>query len=569
MAPYTEIESPMLLIKNSAEGSLSVCQDAVDALKRIGQPLVVVAIVGKYRTGKSFLLNRLAGKQEGFALGGSVQSKTKGIWIWCRPHPRMTDHCLVLLDTEGLGDVEKGDESNDNKLFALAILLSSMLVYNSKGTIDQQALQDIDYVTQLTSIIQTKSGTENDEGKDFMEYFPGFVWVVRDFTLELKIDKQSITADQYLENALQLKPGSDEKSKKFNLPKQCIRYYFRSRNCFVLDCPGNRHVLQNVETVNESKLEPGFVQACNKFCDFIYTKAKGKTVPNCGNKVVTGGIFAHLVNTYVDTIGSGKLAILDKVVATLAEAENEKAVNEAKKHYEVNMNQEVVLPTETAAELNNIHEKCHKEAFDIFLKRALGSTEKHKDKLEAVVKKIFEDYSKRNEKKSEEKCKDLLKELFEEIDTKITSNSYAKAGGYVEYLTDRKDAVKSYNSNPQKGVKAKEILKEFLDQKMSESECIRQMDQGLTEQQKRIEAEKEKQAQLELQKAANDHQLQMMKEMMESVARSNEQMMNKFMKILEDEREAAKRQTMELDELKLRERAKMEKESNSPPCTIQ
>lgn len=44
---------------------------------------------------------------QGFALGATIQSKTKGIWMWCVPHPEKRDHTLVLLDTEGLGDVEK------------------------------------------------------------------------------------------------------------------------------------------------------------------------------------------------------------------------------------------------------------------------------------------------------------------------------------------------------------------------------------------------------------------------------------------------------------------------------
>ena len=43
----------------------------------------------------------------GFSLGSTVQSHTKGIQMWCVPHPKKPDHTLVLLDTEGLGDVEK------------------------------------------------------------------------------------------------------------------------------------------------------------------------------------------------------------------------------------------------------------------------------------------------------------------------------------------------------------------------------------------------------------------------------------------------------------------------------
>lgn len=49
----------------------------------------------------------LFGHLSGFALGATIQSKTKGIWMWALPHPNKVGHTLVLLDTEGLGDVEK------------------------------------------------------------------------------------------------------------------------------------------------------------------------------------------------------------------------------------------------------------------------------------------------------------------------------------------------------------------------------------------------------------------------------------------------------------------------------
>ncbi|GCC39784.1 hypothetical protein chiPu_0023406 [Chiloscyllium punctatum] len=65
--------------------------------------------------------------------------------MWCVPHPEKPNHCLVLLDTEGLGDVEKGDHTNDCWIFSLAVLLSSTFVYNSVGTIDQYALEKLQY----------------------------------------------------------------------------------------------------------------------------------------------------------------------------------------------------------------------------------------------------------------------------------------------------------------------------------------------------------------------------------------------------------------------------------------
>ncbi|MEE6508504.1 hypothetical protein FKM82_021430, partial [Ascaphus truei] len=107
MAPEIAMPLPVCLIENRDGQELVINQEAAQILSDITQPVVVVAIVGKYRTGKSYLMNKLAGRSDGFALGSTIQSKTKGIWMWCVPHPSKRGHTLVLLDTEGLGDVEK------------------------------------------------------------------------------------------------------------------------------------------------------------------------------------------------------------------------------------------------------------------------------------------------------------------------------------------------------------------------------------------------------------------------------------------------------------------------------
>ncbi|RXN37090.1 guanylate-binding 1-like protein [Labeo rohita] len=139
------MDKPVCFIDTDSDGKLCVQQSALQILQQIQQPVVVVAVVGLYRTGKSYLMNRLAGKQTGFALGSTIESKTKGIWMWCVPHPTKAGTTLVLLDTEGLGDVAKGDPKHDTNIFCLAVLLSSTLVYNSRGTIDNKAIMDLQY----------------------------------------------------------------------------------------------------------------------------------------------------------------------------------------------------------------------------------------------------------------------------------------------------------------------------------------------------------------------------------------------------------------------------------------
>ena len=42
---------------------------------------------------------------------------------------------------------------------------------------------------------------------EFVSFFPDFIWTVQDFTLELKLNGDPITEDEYLENALKLIKG--------------------------------------------------------------------------------------------------------------------------------------------------------------------------------------------------------------------------------------------------------------------------------------------------------------------------------------------------------------------------
>lgn len=55
------------------------------------------------------------------------------------------DEKVLLIDTEGLGSLEE-DQNHDAKIFALALLVSSLLVYNSVGSIDDEAIQRLGLV---------------------------------------------------------------------------------------------------------------------------------------------------------------------------------------------------------------------------------------------------------------------------------------------------------------------------------------------------------------------------------------------------------------------------------------
>ncbi|XP_067317275.1 guanylate-binding protein 1-like [Anolis sagrei] len=516
------MDHPLCLIENRPDGRLVLQEEALAVLRRIRQPVVVVAIVGPYRTGKSYLMNRLAGQRKGFSLGSTVQANTKGIWMWCRPHPHCSDRTLVLLDTEGLEDTGKSNTQNDAWIFALAILLSSTLVYNSKGTIDQNALDQLHYVTELTQKIRVTSSRdpsqEDEDSSEFARYFPAFIWAVRDFTLELEIDGHSVDDDGYLENALKLRKGNTEQVRRCNLPRLCIRKFFPSRKCFTFFWPTSKKKnLRQLEELQEEDLEEEFQYAVTRFCDHVWGTAKRKTVP--GGQAVTGAMLAKLAETYVETICSGKVPCLESAVLALAEMENTAAVEEAVAHYGRLMGEKLILPTESVPELLGVHAECEKEALRVFMARAFKDDHSHfQTKLVKTLDDRKEGYCQRNEQESTQCCQALLASLSVELEEKVRNWVYFQPNGHQQFVDDLKDIEGRYRQKPKKGVMAEEALKQFLEGKEAVGRAILQKDTALSEKEKQMaearaqaeatqrEQEVQRQRQAELEQKMRDQQ---------------------------------------------------------------
>uniref|UniRef100_A0A8C8X1D2 Guanylate binding protein 1 n=1 Tax=Panthera leo TaxID=9689 RepID=A0A8C8X1D2_PANLE len=493
MASEIRMPAPVCLIENT-EGQLVVNQEALEILSATKNPLVVVAIVGLYRTGKSYLMNKLAGKNKGFSLGSTVQSHTKGIWMWCVPHPKKPDHTLVLLDTEGLGDVEKGDNQNDSWIFALAILLSSTFVYNSMGTINQQAMDQLHYVTELSDRIRAKSSPNSngiEDSADFVSFFPDFVWTLRDFSLELEADGLPITADEYLENSLKLKQGTTQSDQNFNLPRLCIRKFFPKKKCFIFDRPTHRKKLGQLETLHDNDLDPEFVQQASAFCSYIFKNSKTKTLS--GGIKVNGPRLEKLVQTYVDAISRGDLPCMENAILALAQIENAAAVQKAIAHYDQQMGQMLQLPTETLQELLNLHRACEKEAIELFMRNSFKDRDHlcQKD-LAAQLEKKRDDFCKQNVQASTDRCSDLLKDIFSPLEEAVKQGVYSKPGGYRLLIQKIQELKTKYLQQPNKGIQAEEVLQEYLKSKESVTDAILQTDQTLTEKEKEIEVERVK-----------------------------------------------------------------------------
>ena len=126
---------------------------AAAIMSAVEQPLAVICVVGMYRTGKSFLMNRVVintpPNTPGFQVGPTVNPCTKGLWMWGRPIKQKrgdTTVNIIVVDTEGIGALDANSTvglcsyhtevfsltwfQHDARIFAMGLLASSYFVYN-------------------------------------------------------------------------------------------------------------------------------------------------------------------------------------------------------------------------------------------------------------------------------------------------------------------------------------------------------------------------------------------------------------------------------------------------------
>ena len=292
-----------------------------EAKKLLNQPsfnhIGIISLVGKYRTGKSFLLNRVLlnrQKNSGFGVGPTFRPCTKGIWIWSEPFIVTNSKSskpfpCFLIDTEGLGAYIE-EINHDTKIFLIAILISSLFIYNSFGAIDEISLTSLSLVLNLGETIKIKSLSHHDTEEELAEYFPALLWLLRDFSLKLEdINGNSITEKQYLEKALENVNGNDEIIKEKNRVRKLIRTYFPERDCFTLVRPvENEKDLQNLEYLPDDELRTEFLEQAQIFRNKIMNIITPKTFHK---KLLSGAMLIELIENILDTINSGNIPIIE------------------------------------------------------------------------------------------------------------------------------------------------------------------------------------------------------------------------------------------------------------------
>ena len=311
--PYNNLkleEGPIKLIEFD-KNNFKLNPLALDILRSIEEQIIVVSIVGKARTGKSYLMNLLLNTNnnnklnKGFKVSSSINSCTRGIWLWNTPRQKPNSSAkIIFIDSEGTNSVDLSTKTYDSKIFSLIILLSSLFIYNTNGNIDEQSISELALSTYLSNSIAINSNSYIDKDKLIRDLAPKFIWTLRDFSLD-KINNETgeeISSDEYLELCLRNK-SSGKNSKQNNLIRENIIKYFKERECITLPRPIDEEKdLQNLNNIPFSELKSNFRTEFLILKNKVYETSKPKIL---NGKKVTGPILADLLYSFINSINSG------------------------------------------------------------------------------------------------------------------------------------------------------------------------------------------------------------------------------------------------------------------------
>ena len=374
----------------------------------------IISLIGKYRTGKSFLLNKVFLKKKGFNVGSSIKACTKGIWLWSNPLLISNSFCeefpVFLIDTEGLCAYDE-EINHDSKIFLISVLISSLLIYNSFGTIDEQALNNLSLIVNLSKNLNKS------------KYFPSFLWILRDFALKLEDNEGNlITAKEYLENALNAK--NEEK----NYVRNVIKNYFKERDCFTIVRPvENESDLQRLNYLEDEKIRPEFLEQIEILRNKIFMIVKPK---NFEGKNFSGENFFFFVENVVECVNNGNVPNIENCWNYVINIEMNKKIDENVKNYRKKLNnfkEENFNKNEYFFELEKFNLNLNDEIIKNFNEIIKNFNEKNEflNKLKKNLNKEFKNFNDENKFLNKEKISNEIELKLNEIfNEKILNENY-------------------------------------------------------------------------------------------------------------------------------------------------
>lgn len=165
-------------------------------------------------------------------------------------------------------------------------------------------------------------------GSDLAAFFPDFLWVVRDFTLQLQEEGRKVTPREYFESALKHQPPMTEEIAQKNRIRTLLSTFFPSRDCVTMVRPLNdESLLRSLLSQPFESLRPEFQEQMAVLKAKVFSSLKPKKMMA---SLLNGPMLVALAQNYVDAFNSGSSPVIASVWDRVVEGQCDEALESAK-----------------------------------------------------------------------------------------------------------------------------------------------------------------------------------------------------------------------------------------------
>lgn len=381
---------------------LRLSSEGLEAIKRITNPIAAVSVIGPYRSGKSFLLNQLLSLScyEGFGVGHMRDTKTKGIWVWGTPLEldiNGVKTSVFYLDTEGFESIGKSNVYDD-RIFALATVLSSVIIYNLPETIREADISRLSFAVELAEEFYGRV-----KGQDVAFEPAKLLWLIqRDFL-------QGKSVQQMVNEALQHVPNSDGNRNidQVNQIRDSLAIMGDNSTAFSLPQPH----LQRTKLcdMKDGELDPIYVKKREQLKELVASIIRPKIVQG---KSLNGKEFVAFLEQILEALNKGEIPSTGSLVEVFNKGILERCL---KLYSEMMAKLRLPLPEKS---LQNVHESSKGETMKSFDEQHFGRHHAKRSvmQLDEEIEKVYKNFIMANEYQSAKLCEALYTRCEDRMD---------------------------------------------------------------------------------------------------------------------------------------------------------
>uniref|UniRef100_A0A0E0HXF7 GB1/RHD3-type G domain-containing protein n=1 Tax=Oryza nivara TaxID=4536 RepID=A0A0E0HXF7_ORYNI len=359
---------------------LRLAKEGLEAIKRIETPIAAVAVIGPYRSGKSFLLNQLLSL-----------TCNKGIWVWGTPielDVNGSKVSVLYLDTEGFESIGKSNVYDD-RIFALATVLSSILIYNLPETIREADISRLSFAVEIAEEFYGR-------GKMLLLSQQNYCGLSR-----------GISSKENLSSKWLMKLSNGCLTTMVNRIRDSLAFMGDNSTAFSLPQPH----LQRTKLcdMDDQELDPLYIERRDELKQIVTSMIKPKLLQG---RTLNGKEFVSFLRQILEALNKGEIPS----TGSLVEVFNKAILERCLKLYNERM-ERVGLPV-SVDKLQLIHNLAEDEARKLFDKQHFGKhhTTRSILKLDEEMRKVFGNFGFANEYQSSKLCEAKFSECEDKME---------------------------------------------------------------------------------------------------------------------------------------------------------